>query len=127
MNIFFDVDSTIISWNEELRPHVKEVFQHLKEEGHKIYVWSGVGIRWDVIERHGLKPFVTKCFVKPTFNYRESLTSLGVDVHPDFCIDDHEELTRALGGMPVKPYFLSDVNDREMLRVYETIRNHRKL
>ncbi|MFQ5873315.1 MAG: HAD hydrolase family protein [Dehalococcoidia bacterium] len=121
MNVFFDVDDTLIAWNGTLRPHVREVFQRLIEDGHKIYVWSGVGVRWDIVDRHGLRPFVTDCFLKPIYDYRDGLKRLGVPVEPDFCIDDHPELVRALGGEAVRPYFWVDERDREMLRVYEAI------
>src|SRR4029079_3749145 len=34
MNIFFDVDNTIITWDVKLRPGVHEVFARLREDGH---------------------------------------------------------------------------------------------
>ncbi|MDA1240805.1 MAG: HAD hydrolase family protein, partial [Chloroflexi bacterium] len=45
LNVFFDVDNTLIMWNGSLRNHAEHVFKSLKEAGHTIYVWSGVGIR----------------------------------------------------------------------------------
>ncbi|MEE9198503.1 MAG: hypothetical protein V3U26_01760, partial [Dehalococcoidia bacterium] len=65
MNVFFDVDDTLVSFDGSLRPHVREVFQRLVKDGHSIYVWSGVGVRWEVVDRHGLRPFVTDCLLKP--------------------------------------------------------------
>ncbi|MCH7996917.1 MAG: hypothetical protein IIB11_03965, partial [Chloroflexi bacterium] len=128
MNIFFDVDDTIIAFNGVLRPHVREVFQRLVEDGHSIYIWSGVGLRWEVIDHNGLRPLVTDCFVKPVQNYREGLKTLGIPVEPDFRVDDHPELIRALGGEAIKAYFWVDDSDREMLRIYDVIteyaRNH---
>ena len=43
MNIFFDVDYTILGLDNSLRPETKEVFQRLVDEGHLVYIWSGRG------------------------------------------------------------------------------------
>jgi len=49
LNVFFDVDNTLIMWDGKLRNHTQEVFEKLREDGHTIFVWSGVGIRkWDM-------------------------------------------------------------------------------
>ena len=121
MNIFFDVDDTLIAFDGSLRPHVYEVFQMLLDDGHDIYIWSGVGLRWEIIERHKLRPYIQDCFVKPTANYRKALEILGIPVHPDFCVDDHPELIKSLGGEAVKPYYWADTRDKEMLRIYDAI------
>ena len=121
MNIFFDVDDTLIAFDGSLRPHVYEVFQMLLDDGHAIYIWSGVGLRWEIIERHKLRPYIQDCFVKPTANYRKALEILGIPVHPDFCVDDHPELIKSLGGEAVKPYYWADARDKEMLRIYDAI------
>ena len=71
MNIFFDVDETILGYDGSLRPLVAEVFGRLIDEGHRIYVWSGVRtgdtIRTEVVEPYALEPYVTDCFRKPLF------------------------------------------------------------
>jgi hydroxymethylpyrimidine pyrophosphatase-like HAD family hydrolase len=58
MNIFFDVDETIVGYDGSLRPLVHETFKALLEEGHRIYIWSGVRtpemVHNEVVERHGL-------------------------------------------------------------------------
>ena len=60
-----DVDSTLILWNGQLRNHTQEVFERLRESGHTIYIWSGVGIRrWDM-RRHDLDRYVEDYFIKP--------------------------------------------------------------
>ena len=43
LNVFFDVDYTLIMADGRLRNHTEEVFVRLKEAGHGLYVWSGVG------------------------------------------------------------------------------------
>ena len=121
MKIFFDVDYTLIADDGSLRPFVKEVFEKIVADGHEIYVWSGVGLRWPVVKQHGLIDYIRTCYVKPLSEYRDSLRGLGVDVVPDFCIDDHPAVVHALGGTSIRPYYSANADDREMLRVYEEI------
>jgi hypothetical protein len=122
MNIFFDVDFTIITWNYRLRPHVREVFQQLKDDGHTLYLWSGLGERWEVVEAFDLHGLVATCFSKPLYDHAARLAELGVTVLPDFVIDDHEGPVRAFGGIVVRPPEAPLEADQEMLRVYEAIR-----
>ena len=76
LNVFFDVDNTLIMWNGKLRNHTEHVFQQLKDAGHTIYVWSGVGIRrWDM-KRHNLDQYVTDYFIKPLERHHEKLDAL---------------------------------------------------
>ena len=99
MNIFFDCDYTLITWDGRLRPGVTENLKKLKEDGHTIYVWSGVGIRWLEVRRHGLEEYVTDCFHKPLFDYERRLKEFGVNPRPDIIIDDYLEKFQ---GNPVK-------------------------
>lgn len=123
LNIFFDVDDTIISYLGELRPHVREVFQQLKADGHTIYLWSGLGIRTEVVEEHGLEDLVSACYWKPRVNYADALQRFRVPMVPDFVIDDHVGVVDAFGGVQVRPYggAAFDGDDVEMQRVYEAI------
>jgi hypothetical protein len=119
VNVFFDVDDTLICSNDgTLRPLVRDTFERILADGHSIYVWSGVGIRWSEIEQHGLRPYVIDCFVKPLANHRESLQTLGVLVEPDFVVDDHAEVVQVFGGYAVRPYAGYDPSDREMANAY---------
>ena len=43
MNVFFDVLDTLLSEEDVLRPHAREVFQELEEMGHEVYLWSSGG------------------------------------------------------------------------------------
>ncbi len=124
MRIFFDVDSTIIAFNGDLRPHVKEVFERLIQDGHELYLWSGVGVRWEVVRQYSLQPYIKDCFLKPLYDYEKGLAKMSIDFVPDFCVDDHEELIEALGGYAIKPYFWVDEEDGEMWKVYEVISAH---
>jgi hypothetical protein len=124
MNIFFDVDFTLITWDYRLRPHVKEVFAQLIADGHTLYLWSGVGKRWEVVEQFGLHEWITDCFDKPLYRHAARLTELGILVWPDFVVDDHNEPVAAFGGAVIQPPKAPLDADREMLRIYEAIRCH---
>lgn len=121
MNIFFDVDNTILGDDSSLRRHADMVFARLVSEGHRVYVWSGVGLRWAVVQAHGLAPYVTDCFEKPTSRHREQLERLGVMLVPDFVVDDHAEIVNVFGGVAVKPYYRAAYGDDELQTVYDVI------
>jgi hypothetical protein len=120
LNVFFDVDYTLVMWDGRLRNHAHEVFTRLTEAGHSIYIWSGVGIRrWDM-RRHGLDEFVTDYFVKPLWSYKERLGEFNVTVMPDFVIDDHKSVVDDFDG----GYHIPDVaekDDRHLLEVLAAI------
>jgi hypothetical protein len=125
MNIFFDVDETILGYDGSLRPLVKQTFEVLVQEGHRIYVWSGVRtgdlVRSEVVERYGLETYVTDCYQKPRWDYREMLPRLGVEVEVDFCVDDYPEIVEVFGGILIKPY-LRERPDADLERVLAAIR-----
>jgi FMN phosphatase YigB (HAD superfamily) len=124
VNIFFDVDETILGYDGSLRPLVADVFGRLVGEGHLVYVWSGVRsgdiIRSEVVERYGLSAFVTDCFRKPLFDYAEQWRKTGISVQPDFCVDDYPDIVEAFGGYMVIPYRYARA-DSEMELVYNAI------
>ena len=121
MNIFFDVDYTILGLDNTLRPGTKEVFQRLIDGGHCVYVWSGLGKRWEVIKKHKLQPLVSGVYHKPLEHFHERLTELEVPMVPDFVIDDYPEVVAAFGGVWVPPYFFKNSWDKEMERVYDIV------
>ena len=121
MNIFFDMDYTILSMDNTLRPGTKDVFQSLLRDGHTLYIWSGQGIRWREVEEHGLRNLVADCFEKPLERYAEKLRAQALGVWPDLVVDDYPEVPNALGGIWVKPYFFRNDGDVEMELVYRLI------
>jgi hypothetical protein len=119
LNVFFDVDNTLIMWNGRLRNHAHDVFVALKDAGHTIYIWSGVGIRrWDM-KRHNLDEFVTDYFVKPLEKHHEKLEALGVPMVPDFVIDDHKTVVDAFGGYHIPD--MAQPDDDHLIRVLDMI------
>ncbi len=118
LNVFFDVDGTLITWDNKMRPFVREVFQQIKDDGHDIYIWSGVGIRREVVDRHDLHEWVSGLYGKPLFRYKERLAEF-TPIVPDFIVDDYPEIVSALGGVQIRPPVWPMTEDGEMWRVYE--------
>ena len=123
MKIFFDVDYTILGLDDSIRPGTLETLQQLKDEGHEIFIWSGMGERWEVVNKHNLAPLVSGVYEKPTHHFHERLEELGVPFEPEFVIDDYPEVVAAFGGVWVPPYFFKRNFDNEMERIYRIVRD----
>jgi hypothetical protein len=121
MNIFVDVDYTILGLDNSLRPGVRETLQKLKDGGHGIYIWSGMGKRWEVVEKYDLTSLVNGVYEKPTHHFHERLNELGIPFEPDFVVDDYPEIVDAFGGVCVPPYLVKRNSDNEMDRVYRIV------
>ena len=125
MNIFFDMDYTILSATGRLRPRVVETFNQLREDGHSLYIWSGIGVRVAEVRDLGLLPLVQGVYEKPVQDYRRMLAGMlrrgELPTPPDFVVDDYPEVVSALGGVSVRPYVNDDPEDTEMARVYDAI------
>lgn len=124
MHIFFDVDDTLITWDVRLRPHVADVFQQLRDDGHIIHIWSGYGPRWEVIRKYDLAHHIVDCYWKPLYDHHSRLEELGVPFAPDYAVDDHQEIITAFGGSLIRPASSTFFEDNEMWRVYEEIKAH---
>lgn len=128
LHVFFDVDGTLITWDNKIRPHVHEVFQQITDDGHTIHIWSGVGIRQEVVDRHELHPWVEGLYRKPLYDYRARVLEFA-PVRPDFVVDDYPEIVWDLsggryGGVQVRPPIWPMDNDGEMWRAYEALAKH---
>ena len=121
MKIFFDVDYTILGLDDSLRPGTMETLQKIKDDGHEIYIWSGMGERWEVVKKYNLEPLISGVYEKPTHHFQERLEELGVPFEPDFVIDDYPEVVAAFSGVWVPPYFFKRSVDQEMDRIYQII------
>jgi hypothetical protein len=125
--IFFDVDDTIVVWagdKARLRPGVREVFNQLRADGHEIYLWSGNGVRWEIVRQFELTDLVINCFHKPKYDHRRRLADLSVPFAPDFVIDDYQEVVDAFVGVCISAPSNPLEEDRELFRVYEVIREY---
>ena len=102
-----------------LRNHARTVLERVSAAGHRVYVWSGNGIRRYEMEQRGLDHLVSGYLVKPVERYCEQLARLGVDVEPDFVVDDHPGIVEAFGGYQVSLYLPDD--DRDLLNARAAI------
>ncbi|MBI4497622.1 MAG: hypothetical protein HY689_06985 [Chloroflexi bacterium] len=123
MNIFFDVDFTLVGVDGSLRPGVKEVLQRLREDGHRVYLWSGLRVPWDAADRHGLTDLIHGCYAKPIEDHRSWVARLQIP-EPHFCIDDNQETIAVFGGYTISPYIYPEHPDEHMWRVYQAIVEH---
>lgn len=121
MNIFFDVDYTLMGADGSLRHRAEEVFRQLLDDGHEIYIWSGAGNRTQDIKRLGLEDYVSKVFLKPIEDFENGMETYGVDVRPEFIIDDHPEIVKNFGGFLCRPYYFRNAKDDEMDIIYGVI------
>ena len=121
MNVFFDVDQTILGMDNSLRPGTREAMASLVDGGHLVYVWSAVGIRKEAVRRHKLEELVSGLYHKPQYDHVERLTEMGVMAAPDFVVDDDPEVVGAFGGLWVPPYYMASPEDREMERVFKAV------
>ena len=121
MKIFFDVDYTILGLDDSLRPGTQETLQKLKDDQHEIFIWSGMGERWEVVNKHQLTSLVSGVYEKPTHHFQERLDEVGVPFEPDFVIDDYPEVVAAFSGVWVPPYFFKRNSDQEMDRIYRIV------
>ena len=120
LRVFFDVDDTLVSWDEKLRPHVHDVFEQLKKDGHEIYIWSGVGPRQDIADRFSLHPYISGLYRKPVYNYAARVRQFSPFI-PDFCVDDSAEIIAAFGGVVIRPPAWIIEKDTEMWRIYDVL------
>lgn len=116
MNIFFDVDHTLVFIDQHtnaLRPGAREAMQTLKAAGHGVYVWSASG--QPHVERicalHGLSPWVDGMFDKDP----------RVQPFPDFIIDDDWYLVQKYGGHLVSQYKAVNLDDQEFADALATL------
>jgi hypothetical protein len=121
VNVFFDVDYTILSYDQALRRGTLSTFARLAEDRHRIYVWSGEGPRWNVVRHHGLDPYVSGVFGKPLSDFAAGLRRLQVSPTPDFVVDDYPEIVGYFGGYFIPEFYSSFDDDDELESVYGVI------
>ena len=121
LNIYFDCDYTILAMDGSLRPRTREVFSKLIEAGHKVFIWSGVGLRTKDMERLDLMELISGIFVKPITEFEDGLDRFDVHPRPDLVIDDHREIVEAFGGIHIEPYYFRAAEDGQMDDIYQSI------
>jgi hypothetical protein len=121
LRLFFDLDNTLIGDRGQLRPLVRESFEGLTADGHQIYIWSGVGVRWREVREHALERFVLDCFRKPLDLVEGAMDGLP-SCEPSLVVDDLVPIVEEYGGVVVRPYYWENASDREMERVCRIVR-----
>ena len=121
LNIYFDCDYTILAMDGSLRPRTMEVFSNLIEDEHKVFIWSGVGLRTKDMERLNLMDLISGIFVKPIAEFEDGLDRFSVSPRPDFVIDDHREIVEFFGGVHIEPYYFRASEDGQMDDLYQCI------
>ncbi len=116
MNIFFDVDHTLLHNTKDysaLRPGAHNSMRMLNEAGNQIHVWSAGGKEYcqRIVEQHGLSNWVIDCHDK----------SPRVKPSPDIIIDDDQYLVEKYGGFSVSQYKKIDEHDRELVEIAKKI------
>lgn len=112
MNVFFDVQGTLISGGEP-RPHAREVFQEIEGLGHHVYLWSSAGSDYcaRAADLLGLQDIAYGYYSK----------SGPIPVTVDFVVDDQPYPVEEYGGYQVVP-FDGDPDDTELREVVEKLR-----
>ncbi len=122
MNIFFDCDFTLTGVHGGLRPYVREVFEAIIADGHKVYIWSGARVPWDIYEDFGLDDLISGVYFKPIEDHHATLKFLQIPVFPDFVVDDNVGPVEAFGGYVVPPYIYVKEPDDHLLRAYRHLK-----
>jgi hypothetical protein len=122
VNIFFDVDETLIAYDGSLRPGTRSVFERLVSGGHHVYVWSGRGIRTSEVHRAGLGDLVSGIYQKPLIEFEAGLARCGIPVIPDFVIDDYPGIVAFFGGLCIRPYHGGAQSDNELSDLPDLVR-----
>lgn len=111
MNIFFDVQGTLLAGNSP-RPHVRAVFSELVSRGHDVYLWSSAGAAYAerAAELLGVDDLVVGYWAKNPMP----------PVTVDYVVDDQRDFAEHHGGYAIAP-FDGEPGDRELWNVPEAI------
>jgi hypothetical protein len=113
MNIFVDVQGTLLTEDSDPRPHVREFFLKLSDMGHHVYLWSIAG---DGYAAHAARVLGVDDVVRGCFGKR----SVPEDITVDFVVDDQPSWVEEHSGFLVKAY-VGDPCDQELLGVVEAV------
>ena len=116
MNVFFDVQGTLISGGMP-RPHVREVFLKVESLGHHVYLWSSAGSAYAARAAKLLN------LEDVAYGYFGKTGPIPVTV--DFVVDDQSGIVRQYGGYEITP-FTGNPDDEELWRVVEKLQQRTK-
>src|ERR671926_301093 len=92
MDIFLDVQGTLLTEDSDRRPHVREFFLKLSDMGHHVYLWSTAG---DGYAAHAARVLGVDDVVRGCFGKR----SVPEDITVDFVVDDQPSWVEGHGGL----------------------------
>ena len=112
MNVFFDIQGTLVSGGEP-RPHAREALQKLGSLGHHVYLWSSAGGAYaaQAAGLLGVEDLVFGCYAKDP----------PPPVSVDFAIDDQPGFADRFGDGFTIPPFDGDPDDRELWNAVDAI------
>ncbi|CAN5658374.1 hypothetical protein BH24ACT20_BH24ACT20_16120 [soil metagenome] len=111
MNVFFDVQGTLVSGIAP-RPHAREVFLKIESLGHHVYLWSSAGSAYAARAAHLLN------LEDVAYGYFGKTDTIPVTV--DFVVDDQPGIVQQYGGYEIRP-FSGDPEDEELWKVVEEL------
>ncbi|MGI8650386.1 MAG: hypothetical protein ACR2KW_08405 [Rubrobacter sp.] len=114
MNVFFDVQGTLLS-SDRARPHVRSVLEELTQAGHHVYIWSGGGASYAKNAAYLLE---VDDLVFGTFS-----KTADIPVTVDFAVDDFSGLVECYGGYTVATYYGASEDDA-LLEVPGAVKSH---
>ena len=111
MNVFFDIQGTLVSGGKP-RPQVREVFQELQNLGYDVYLWSSAGGAYAASAAGliGVEDLILGCYSK----------SAPPPVGVDFVVDDQTDFAEYHGGYAISP-FRGNEDDVELWKVVEAL------
>lgn len=131
LDVYFDVDGTLIDLDDRLRPYIEDCWLLLNVKGYNIHVWSGGGV--DYAAHHARR------IVKEN----PSLVDIKINIVPKdilrvkqdkrtFVVDDVEEFVKVVckfgGGYKIPFFYWRDNDDDEMFQAYKSITDyHRRI
>ena len=111
MNVFFDVQGTLVSGGVP-RPHAREVFLEIESLGHHVYLWSSAGGAYAARAAELLN------LEDIAYGYFSKTDPIPVTV--DFVVDDQPGIVRQYGGYEIIP-FTGNPDDEELQRVIQKL------
>lgn len=112
MNVFFDVQGTLVSGGRP-RPYAREVFLELTRMGHHVYLWSSAGGSYATraAKLLGIEDIVLGCYSKHAI----------LPVTVDYIVDDHPDFADHHGGYAIPP-FDGRPDDEELWGVVDALK-----
>lgn len=111
MNVFFDVQGTLLS-GATPRPHAREIFQKLEALGHHVYLWSSAGAAYAYRSAFLIDVYDL------AYGYHGKSDTIPVTI--DYVVDDDPGIVKRYGGYEIN-LFTGDPDDNELWQIVEEL------